>query len=82
MRVAWHLLRAQLHQRALHLLLRLVGGIEQHDLVVLDDVSGKKRGVIGNDFLRRERLDLAQQFERQPLRPRDRLVVEEVIDDA
>ena len=80
--VAGHLLRAQLLERGVHLLLRLLRRVEQHHLVVLDDVAGEKRGVVRHDLLRRKRLDLPQQIERQPLRARHRLVVEEVIDDA
>ena len=65
-----------------HLLLRSLRRLEQHDLIVLDDVAGEERRVVGDELLRRKRLDLPQQIDRHALRPRHQLIVEEVIDDA
>jgi len=49
---------------------------------VLDDVAGEERGVVRDDLAGRKRLDLVEDIEREALRARHRLIVEEMIDGA
>ena len=63
-------------------MLRLARGLGQHHLVVLDDVAGKKGGVVRHQLTGWKRLHLPQQGDRHPLRPRHRLIVKGVLDDS
>ena len=79
--IARNLLRTQLLQRGVHLVGRSLCRVEEDHAVVFDHVSGEKRRVIGHDVRRGKRLHLCEQIQRQALRARHRVVVEEVIDD-
>src|SRR5687767_1401081 len=60
----------------------LSGHVVEHYQVVLNDVAGEEGGVVRDELARRKRLHLPQQIDRDPLRPRHRLIVEIVFDDS
>ena len=78
-RVARHLLRGhRLHLRV-HRVARALRGLDEVDLVALDDPAGDESGVVGLQLAGRKRLDAAQQVGVDADRRADEIVVEEVL---